>query len=113
MANIDDNLDNVWSKFLHKRKEDLFHKYTGWYRAIVVDTNDPLRMHRIRFKIPELHNNDSKSEDLPWAAPAFSFGGHGAGAWSHPCIGDIVWIVFEKGHPYSPIWTGAADATRR
>jgi hypothetical protein len=83
------------------------------YRAIVVETNDPLQMHRVRFKCPELHDYNTKTEDCPWAVPANDLGTKRCGRWSYPCIGDWVWIQFEKNHPYGPVWTGFADPTRR
>ncbi len=49
----------------------------------------------------------------PWAVPSFDLGGPRAGRFSHPCIGDWVWITFERQHPYGPIWTGFATPTRR
>jgi hypothetical protein len=106
-------IDKVWSDFLKHRTNDLPDRYKGWYRAEVVETNDPLRMHRVRFKLPELHNEDLKPEQCPWAAPDPAMGGRRAGFWASLCKGDWVWINFEKGHPYGPIWSGAADPTRR
>lgn len=112
-----DGLDVVWKRFFSERTRDLFHRFPGWYRAEVVETNDPLRIHRVRFRCPELHNKDLPAQDkkraLPWAVPAFPMGGKGSGSWFSPSIGDQVWISFEKGHPYGPVWTAAADPTRR
>ena len=110
---MDSSTDSVWGGFFEERTRDLFHRFPGWYRAIVVDTNDPQRMGRVRFKCPELHNFDIESQQCPWAIPAPSFGGKGAGSWVSPMRGDHVWIAFEKSHPYGPIWTAAADPTRR
>lgn len=108
-----DNLGNVFRKFFKERTENLFDRFDGLYRGVVEETNDPLIIGRIRVRIPELHNKDIKVEELPWATPHFAVGGRGCGWWANPIIGDIVWIQFEKNHPYSPIWTGAATPTRR
>jgi hypothetical protein len=51
-------------------------------------------------------------EDCPWAVPAHDMGGTRAGRFSHPCIGDWIWITFEKQHPYGPVWIGFATPTR-
>jgi hypothetical protein len=113
---INDNINKIYTKFNRERlQSSLFTRYPGHYRALVVETNDPLNMHRIRFIMPEQHNFDlkDKPESCPWAVPAFPHGGKGAGAWYSPCIGDYVWIAFEKQHPYGPIWTGHAEPTRR
>lgn len=109
---INDNLHEVYGKFAEERLPNSFDRFPGMYRAEVVETNDPLNMHRVRFKCPELHDFDVKTDDCPWAVPLFSSGGKGSGSWSAPCIGDIIWISFEKQHPYGPVWTGFAEPTR-
>lgn len=108
-----DNLNQIWLRFFTERVQTLWNRFPGWWRAEVVETNDPLQIHRIRFKIPELHDFDLKPEDCPWAIPAPWLGGKNAGSWSHPIIGDIIFITWEKNHPYGPIWCGSADETRR
>jgi hypothetical protein len=60
-----------------------------------------------------MHDWDLKANECPWAVSAFQLGGKRAGSWWHPCIGDWVWITFEKQHPYGPVWIGFADPTRR
>lgn len=91
----------------------LWHRYPGRYRAQVVETNDPLGMHRIRFRLPEMHNFDTPTDKCPWATIATSLGGKRATEWRSPCIGDWVWIDFEKDHAYGPVVSGFADPTRR
>ena len=106
-------VDQIWHDFFGNRIEDLAKRFPGWHRAEVVETNDPLRGHRIRFRMPEMHNKSLSPEKCPWAAPDPAMGGKRSGFWPGVCIGDQVWINFEKGHPYGPIWSGAADPTRR
>jgi len=110
---LSDNLNRVWEKFNSERRAPLFARFPGLYRAYVVETNDPLQWHRVRFKCPELHDWDLETSDCPWADKAPWLGGKNAGSWAHPIIGDIVWISFEKQHPYGPIWIGFASPTRR
>ncbi len=97
---------------LNNRSTPIDERFPGFYRARVVETNDPLNMFRIRFKCPDMHNQDMKPEDCPWALPCPLFGGVNAGSFYHPIIGDWVWISFEKQHPYGPIYFGSADPTR-
>jgi hypothetical protein len=108
-----DNLSVVWNKFFQHRTRTLWERFPGYYRALVVETNDPLDMYRVRFKCPDLHDFDLKPEDCPWAVAAFDLGGKRTGRFSHPCIGDWVWITFERQHPYGPSWVGFATPTRR
>lgn len=110
---MSDNLDKIWQSHFQQRSAPLDQRYSGMFRALVVETNDPLRAHRIRFKMPELHDWDLKPEDCPWAVPAAELGTKRCGRWVNPCIGDFVWIQFEKNHPYGPVYTGFADPTRR
>lgn len=110
---MDPSVQSVWNGFSAERTRDLFHRFPGWYRAVVVETNDPLRIGRVRFMMPELHNSSLKPAECPWAVPAPTFGGQGSGSWVSPCIGDQIWITFEKGHAYGPIWVAGADPTRR
>lgn len=106
------NLSIIWDQFREQRVAPLFKRYPGAYRAEVVETNDPLQWHRVRFKMPELHDDNLTPDQLPWADKAPWLGGKNAGSWAHPCIGDIVWILFEKNHAYGPVWVGFATETR-
>lgn len=101
----------VWMEFNEERSEGLLGKFTGVYRAKIIETNDPLRMHRVQFLCPDIHDSNLKFGE--WALPANALGGQGSGSWTSPCIGDNIWISFEKGHPYGPVWMGAAEPTRR
>ena len=95
------------------RTDALFGLFNNWHRAVIVETNDPLNMGRVRFKCPEMHDEDLADDDCPWALPTPSLGGLKSGEWRSPVIDDIIFIAFEKGHPYGPVWTAAADPTRR
>ena len=110
---INDPIDEIWQRFSLARQRPLYNRWPGYYRSLVVETNDPLNFRRVRFKCPELHNFDISDDQAPWAVPAPWLGGKNAGSFTHPIIGDIVWISFEKGHPYGPIWCGFAMGTRR
>ncbi|MDP1712441.1 MAG: phage baseplate assembly protein V [Candidatus Nanopelagicaceae bacterium] len=108
-----DNLAQIWKRFFDARTADSWHRFNGWFRAVVVETNDPLQFYRIRFKCPELHDWNLKPEECPWAVPSPSLGVRGSQFWSHPMIDDWVWIHWEKNNPFGPIWCGFATPTRR
>lgn len=105
--------DRTWANFFSERTRPLSQRFSGMWRAVVVETNDPLNMRRIRFKVPELHDWDLEPDMCPWAVPAPDMGTKGCGRFVAPSIGDFVWIEFEKNHPYGPVYTGFADPTRR
>lgn len=104
----------VFDKFHQERNQDFWGgHYSGIYRGIVVETNDPLRMHRVRVKVIDLYNKNEKTENILWSTMANWFGGGpNAGSWVSPSIGDLVWVTFERGHPYNPVVVGFADPTR-
>lgn len=105
--------ESAFDKFFKERTKPLNERFPGQYRALVVETNDPLNIGRVKFRCPELHDVTLPAVDCPWAVPAQDLGGAKAGRFTHPCIGDWVWITFEKQHPYAPMWTGFASPTRR
>lgn len=110
---MSDNMHIIWDKFFSQRGKVLWERFPGHYRAIVVETNDPLNINRVRFKCPDMHDFDLLPEYCPWAVPSPEFGGLRTGRFVHACIGDWVWISFERQHPYAPIWVGFANPTRR
>ena len=112
----DDYLENLFNRFVLERQKSvqgLFSKFKGLYRAHVVETNDPLNMRRVRIKVPEMHDFDLDPEKCPWAIQMDWFGGQQCGSFCNYIVGDVVFVLFETNHPYSPIIIGSADATRR
>jgi len=110
---MSDNMHVVWEKFFEQRSKILWERFPGFYRAVVVETNDPLNMGRVAFKCPEMHDFDLESHLCPWAVSCLEFGGKRSGRIVYPCIGDWIWVSFERQHPYAPIWVGFATPTRR
>jgi hypothetical protein len=110
---MSDSLNQSLDRFLENRTKPLEGRFGGIFRAVVVETNDPLNTGRIRFRCPDLHDTDLSAEDCPWATVATDAGGKRAGSWSSPCVGDHAWVAFERDHPYGPTIIGFADPTRR
>lgn len=111
-----DHLEEFYNKFLKERQQSaqgLFERYKGPMVGVVVDTNDPINMHRLRVKIPELHDWDMNDEYVPWARSAPWMGGSISGSWTNYSIGDLIYVMYEKNHPYNILYFGSADATRR
>lgn len=75
----------------------------GKYRGIVttVGTGDDLG--KIRATIPAVLGDGLESV---WIEPAVPFAGKKHGMVFLPEKDDGVWIEFEAGHPWLPIWTG-------
>ena len=115
--------------------------YFGVVKAIVVDTNDPDNLGRVRIKIPSYHGNTEDNDRLPWAQVCVSrvpsnsvMGGlmnyinnadsvgdffSNLGNYEQlsanisvaPMVGDIVWTTFEGGDINYPLVIGILYST--
>ena len=75
--------------------------YFGKHRGEVIDDRDPLKLGRVKVKVPAI------LADLnPWALPCVPYAGKGVGWFVIPPVGAKVWVEFEGGDPDFPIWTG-------
>jgi uncharacterized protein involved in type VI secretion and phage assembly len=74
--------------------------YPGIYRAVVVDDHDPLRLRRLKVRVPDVHGSESS-----WASACVP-----AGSRRQPTVGSGVWVMFEGGVPDRPVWIGAVVA---
>jgi uncharacterized protein involved in type VI secretion and phage assembly len=74
----------------------------GLYRADVMDNRDPEKLGRlkVRFALAEAAATAWAKACLPPAQMHAPF--------VPPDVGDPVWIMFEGGDPYSPVWLGCA-----
>lgn len=106
-------------------------KYQGIYRAKVLGTDvlEEDKLGRLKLEIyPMLVSSDSSGsaaqiradgtdiegislDDLPWAVPAtglFSGAGVGYGSFVIPSVGSYVWVFFEAGDVYQPVYFAEA-----
>jgi len=77
-------------------------RYYGKYRGKVIDVDDPLKLGRIKAKVPAVLGE----EESGWALPSVPFAGQTMGQFTLPLVDSGVWIEFEAGDPSLPIWTG-------
>ena len=77
-------------------------KFYSKYPGIVVDTDDPENLNRLKLMIPDITGEDYHDY---WAFPSNCFSGDGYGSQMLPRKGDVVWVEFEKGNPSKPIWS--------
>ena len=94
---------------IQKTKSD---SYTGIYRGVVLDNNDPSQYGRIKVNVHGVFDGID-STNLPWAVPASSiFVGSGSdqGCFCVPDVGTYVFVFFESGDMWQPVYfAGALD----
>ena len=78
-------------------------RFGGIYRGVVVDNTDPARKLRLKVRVPEVLGTAD-----PWAVPCTP-----GGSTALPSVGDIVWVMFEKGDPDYPVWLGVLPPVAR
>lgn len=71
----------------------------GFWRGVVVDNNDPLRLGRVKVRVYPIFEG-VLDEDLPWAEPAFSL----SGMFFIPQVNSWVWCFFEQGDYHRPVY---------
>jgi uncharacterized protein involved in type VI secretion and phage assembly len=76
--------------------------FYGKYRGKVTNNKDPDNRGRIRAKVPDVYD----FEESGWALPCTPYAGNGVGFFFVPPVGANVWMEFESGNPYYPIWVG-------
>lgn len=85
----------------------------GFYRGVVEDNRDPLKVGRVRVRIHGLHTPKKEKSDiegiptdeLPWAEPCMPIhegSVSGFGAWAVPLQGSQVMLFFEDSNPSQP-----------
>ncbi len=85
--------------------------YSGMYRGEVVDNNDPDQAGRIKVRVFGIFKDELSVASLPWAVPAwatFVGSGVGYGHFAVPEIGTHVFIFFESGDVYQPVYFAEA-----
>lgn len=78
---------------------------SGVYIGTVEDNEDPLKLGRLKVRIPMIFGN-IKVEDLPWCEPCFPYGYNDTGIFFIPEKSALVSIMFLNGSQYKPIWNG-------
>lgn len=76
--------------------------FFGKYRGIVTDNDDPKNLGRLKARVPEI----LKDVETGWALPCAPYAGDGIGVYAVPPPESGVWIEFEGGDVWRPIWSG-------
>lgn len=78
---------------------DAVGRYYSIYRGVVLDTDDPMQMNRVKVFIPSLDITE-------WALPRNQHGTTNAGfrLFPLPNFNDFVYVTFINGNPAEPLW---------
>lgn len=88
------------------RRAGLDQPFYGKYRGTVFDHKDPLKLGRLRLRVPSVLGS-SDDAVTGWATPCVPWGGLAEqGFFFIPEEGAKVWVEFEEGNLDLPIWTG-------
>jgi hypothetical protein len=82
---------------------DLDDDYSKKYIGLVVDNRDPDKFGRCKVRVHGLHDG-FLSDELPWAIPEFPVGFSTKGSFMVPEIGTVVYVIFDDGDLYEPIY---------
>lgn len=80
-------------------------------RGTVVSNNDPLNLGRLKVRVDSVHQG-IKDEDLPWCMPNSSSASANSGTFIIPEENNAVWVAFEDGDIYRPVWLGCAYSAK-
>lgn len=92
--------------------ERLENQFYGKYRGTVEDNKDPLKLGRLKVRVPSVLVDDPDTPDkdeavTDWAWPCLPCGGDSEqGFFFIPEAGSHVWVEFEEGNIDHPIWVG-------
>jgi len=79
-------------------------RFYGKYEGVVTDVGDPLKIGRIRARVPAVLGEQVETS---WALPCLPAGGSkDAGLLFLPQAGATVWVEFAAGDVNRPIWSG-------
>ena len=85
----------------------------GIYRGLVVDNEDSNQFGRIKVRVYGIFGSDIPSSELPWAvsaSPMFAGAGSGFGCFAVPEIDTEVFVFFEAGDIYQPVYFAEASS---
>jgi len=86
--------------------------YSGFYRGKVVSVDDPDKLGRIKVEVYPMCKRINERH-LPWAVPAmglFAGAGSGTGSFCVPQLHSFVYVFFEEGDIYQPVYFAEAQS---
>ncbi len=79
----------------------IFKRYYSFYRASVVDNDDPENMGRLKVRCKTVYRDATPDK---WVIPRGAIAGNKSGFFHIPQIGDAIYLSFEEGDARFPVW---------
>lgn len=82
-------------------------EYPSIYRGEVLSNTDPDKLGRLKVRVFGIFSSEIATDKLPWAVPAypiFTGSGVGYGSFAVPEVGSHVFVFFEMGDVYQPVY---------
>lgn len=101
---------NSWIDIVNSIKEwgmsKCFGRYYSFYKAEVIDNNDPEKRGRIKVKCHLFSGEENKDGNLQkWVSGKGMLASDGYGGWWIPEVGDTVFLEFEEGDVNFPYYS--------
>lgn len=80
-------------------------RYSGVYKALVVEGSDPKKMGRVKVRVKGIHDG-LPNDALPWAMGTSQTAVAGGGSFFEPAKDSKVSVRFLEGDINFPVWTG-------
>ena len=61
---------------------------------------------RLKVSVPSLYGPLKDEADLPWCVPCTPSASYKSGTFLLPEVNNTVWVIFEGGETYRPVWIG-------
>lgn len=90
-------------------KPDLDLKFNGFYRGVVLSTNDPMKAGRAKIRVYSVYD-DVQEDAIPWAEYADTFFSKGMFL---PDVGDTVWCFFDNGSHMHPVFFAGSQSAKQ
>lgn len=91
-------------------------KFPGIYRGKVLSNTDSDMLGRIKVQAYPMFAGITDPDELPWAVPMYPIwdgAGDGIGHFAVPDVNTFVFVMFEAGDMYQPVYLGEAPTAQK
>lgn len=111
LSDIKSEPKSILEKFLYASQSSTtltLDRYVGF----VKNNNDPEKLGRCQIEVASVYDG-VPTDALPWAIPEFGFIGGTRGSFIVPPVGAVVYVYFNRGEIYLPVYTTKVLTTKK